>query len=125
MDYGGGGAGSLFVSFNMVPILTFESPILDAGLGSVSIDVGRALPRRPGIINDSPTAIGDNLNLDGIGPDEVVSRLFSLVFSSYWVIAVPELRLAKSRLPRLAVPSLRKECDYMLNLTRAGIPARL
>ena len=69
---GGGGAGSLFVSFNIVPILTFESPILDAGLGGVPINVGRAFRRRRRIIDDSPTAIGDHLNLDGIGPDEVV-----------------------------------------------------
>ena len=72
MDYCGGGGGSLFVSFNIISILSFESPILDAELGSVPIDVGVALRRRRCLIDHSLTAMGDHMYLDSIGPDEVV-----------------------------------------------------
>ena len=65
------------MSIHVFAILTFESPILGARLGGVPIDVGGALRRQWRTIDDSPAAIGDHLDLDSVGPDEVV-RLVSV-----------------------------------------------
>ena len=69
---GRSGAGSLVVSFHILSILTIQSSILDADIGSIPVDVCGAVRRRLRSIDDLPTTIGDHLDLNGTGPDEIV-----------------------------------------------------
>ena len=60
------------MSFHIFSIHMFESPILSGRPGGVPIYMGGVLWRRQRIIDDFPAAIVDQLDLDSVGPDELI-----------------------------------------------------
>ena len=69
--------------------------------GGVPIDVGGALRQRRLIIDDSPTAISDYLDLDRVGPDEVV-------------------RLVTAWAPKAIISVLSRRGGHLYNRRRRG-----
>ena len=91
----------MFVSFHILSILTFKSPILNARRGGVLIDVSGEFQRRLQIIDDSPPTIADQLKLYSFGTDEVV-------------------RLVKRWAPKAAIRVLSVVGEHLFEQRRRG-----
>ena len=83
-------------------MLTFESPMLNARLRGVPIDVGGKLWRRRSMIDDSPPTSSDHLDLDSIGPDESV-------------------QLVKAWAPKVAIKVLSRGGGHLCERQRRGV----